>query len=224
MCAFVVFLVVHVTMVVAHRVRPEHEPHRHGHGRRPAARPVPRAWSGSASSLLAERPGQLGGVATPAGRPARRQGDRHAGHAAPARPRRARWPSSAARTSRPSSGPTARCPPARSGRRWPPTASRITGSRCTAWSRTRSSCRWTTSGRWPRRRRSRCTTASRAGRASPQWGGLPMAELIEAGPAQARGAGRRLLLLRRGPRRRPVLRQPHDRERSCTRRRCWPTR
>ena len=46
-------------------------------------------------------------------------------------------------------------------------SSRTTGSRCTAWWRTRSNCRWTISGRWARRRRSRCTIASRAGRALP---------------------------------------------------------
>ena len=71
----------------------------------------------------------------------------------------------------PSSGRTGRCPPARSGRRWPPTASRTTGSRSPAWWRTRSSCRWRRSGRWARRPRSRCTTASRAGRASPSGAG-----------------------------------------------------
>ena len=47
------------------------------------------------------------------------------------------------------------------------TNSRTTGSRSTVWSRTRSSCRWMSSGRSARRPRSRCTTASRAGRASP---------------------------------------------------------
>ena len=42
MCAFVVFIVGHVTHGGAHRVRPEHEPHRRGHRQRQPDRPVPR--------------------------------------------------------------------------------------------------------------------------------------------------------------------------------------
>ena len=40
MCAFVVFIVAHVTMVALTGLRPEHEPHRAGHGRHPRHRPV----------------------------------------------------------------------------------------------------------------------------------------------------------------------------------------
>ena len=79
MCAFVVFIVGARDHGGAHRVRPEHEPHRAGHGRRQPDRPVPRP-GGDRRGRRAERAGQLGGVAAPAGRPARRQGDRHAGH------------------------------------------------------------------------------------------------------------------------------------------------
>ena len=42
MCAFVLFIISHVTMVALTRVRPEHEPHRDGHGQHQSDRPVPR--------------------------------------------------------------------------------------------------------------------------------------------------------------------------------------
>ena len=70
-----------------HRVRPEHEPHRDGHGRCPADRSV-RGFDRNCRGRGAERTRQLGGVEAPAGRSARRQGDGHAGHAAPSRQRR----------------------------------------------------------------------------------------------------------------------------------------
>ena len=53
-----------------------------------------------------------------------------------------------------------------------------------------------------------------------EWGGLPLAELIEVGPAGTQCQGGRLLLVQRGRRvqhgrrGRPILRQPLDRERS----------
>ena len=134
-------------------------------------RPVSRPRAGSGVVVAVNALANWVAWRQPTGRPARRRrrsSRRSCGSSSTAL---RRWPSSAGRTSRPSSGPTARCPPARSGRRWPPTTSRTTGSRCTAWWRTRSSCRWTSSGRWARRRRSRCTTASRAGRASPHGAG-----------------------------------------------------
>ena len=63
----------------------------------------------------------------PAARAARGQGDRHAGHVVAARPRRPAGRVPPRGHLARSSGPTARCPPARSGRRWPPTTSRTTG-------------------------------------------------------------------------------------------------
>ena len=166
MCAFVIFLVGHVAMVVLTGLRPEHEPHRRGHQRHDDAGPLPRR-RGDRGRGGGERPGELAGVEASHGpsstlrRPSSR---RSCGTSSTALSRK---PSFAERTSRRSFGPTASCPPARSGRRWPKTISGTTGSKCTAWWRTRSSCRWMTSGRWARRRRSRCTTASRGGRASP---------------------------------------------------------
>ena len=108
-----------------HGVCPEHEPHRRGHRRHQPDRRVPRP-GGSGRDRRGERAGQLVGVAPAAARAARGQGDRHSGDVVPSRPR-PRGPSFAARTSPRSSGPTARCPPARSGRRWRPTTSRTTG-------------------------------------------------------------------------------------------------
>ena len=149
-----------------HRVGSEHEPHRAGDRRRESGRPVSRPRRDRRRRCV-KRARQLGGVETPTSSPACRREDRHAGHAVRPRPPAYRWPSSAAKTYLPSSGSTARCRPARSGRIWPPTNSRTTGSRCTVWSRTPSSSPWTSSGLSARRPRSRCTTASRAGRASP---------------------------------------------------------
>ena len=77
MCAFVVFIIGARDHGGAHRVRPEHEPHRGGHGRRQPDRPVPRP-GGDRRGRPAECARQLGGVETPPSRPARRQGDRHA--------------------------------------------------------------------------------------------------------------------------------------------------
>ena len=63
-----------------------------------------------------------------------------------------------------------------------------------------------------------------------EWGGLPLAELIEVGPAETQCQGGRLLLVWRGRRvqhgrrGRPVLRQPLDRERSESRKPCWLTK
>jgi methionine sulfoxide reductase catalytic subunit len=54
-----------------------------------------------------------------------------------------------------------------------------TASRYPGWSSTRSSCRSMTLRRWPSRIRSRCTTASRAGRGSGNGAGCRFTELIE---------------------------------------------
>ena len=170
MCAFVVFIIGHVTMVVLtgfvrnmnHIVVGTDD-----------ANPIGLYLGlvGIGVVVLRERARQLDGVEAPPGRPARRQGDRQPGHGVPSRPPRSGGRVRPRRHLALLLGQRQRCRPATSGRRWPPTISRTTGSRYTAWWRTRSSCRWTTSGRWARRPRSRCTTASRAGRASPSGAG-----------------------------------------------------
>ena len=85
MCAFVLFLVVHVSMVLLTGFVREHEPHRRGHERQPPGRRLSRP-RGDRRCRGGERSGELAGVATPKGRPARRQGRRHAGHVVLPRP------------------------------------------------------------------------------------------------------------------------------------------